>query len=250
MPGLRAGRTRRRLVRKSVRMNAFRQARRRRGAMYKRSSQGYLSITRKLPEIAITNTGVGTAALTDPTGSCVSITNLGLSLGASANLYDIAFSMKFRLDQLINSGDITTLCDKYKIKSVYVKAYYNNTNSSTGTLGGMPFLQYITDKDDASVPTSVNQLREKMGLKSKTFRNGSYIGIVCRPTPTRNVYATGVLSGYEIPAKSLWLDCNSPNVEHYGVKGILSQVYLPAPAAAQAMLKFDIQVNLVGKDFQ
>lgn len=189
----------------------------------KRTGQGYLKVIRKLPEIAVTNTGAGTVAVTDPTGSCVSITNLGLSLGASANLYDVAFSMKFRLDQVINSGDITAFADKYRIKGAYVRVYYNNSNSSTGSLGGMPFLQYVTDHDDGVVPASANALREKMGVKLKTFQNASsYIGIRVNPTPTRQVFATGILSGYEIPSKSVWLDCGTPNVEHYGIKGVIS----------------------------
>lgn len=216
-----------------------------------RTGQGYLKLIRKLPEIAVTNTGAGTVAVTDPTGSCVSITNLGLSLGASANLYDIAFSMKFRLDQIINSGDITSFADKYRIKGAYVRVYYNNSNSSTGSLGGMPFLQYVTDHDDGVVPSSANALREKMGVKFKTFQNASsYIGIKVNPTPTRQVFATGILSGYEIPSKSVWLDCGTPNVEHYGIKGVISQLYLTAPASAQQMLKFDVALVVEAKDFQ
>lgn len=212
---------------------------------------GFIKLVRKLPEIAITNTGVGTAAVTDPTGSCLTMTNLGLSLGASANLYDLAFSLKFRLDQIINSTDLTTLCDKYKILGAYVRIFYNNSNSSTGSLGGMPFVQYITDHDDAVVPASANALREKMGVKFKTFNNASsYIGMMVRPTPTRQVFATGILSGYEIPSKPIWIDCANNNVEHYGIKGILSQVYLTAPASAQQQFKFDVTLKLAGKDFQ
>lgn len=216
-----------------------------------RTGQGYLKLIRKLPEIAITNTGVGTCALTDPTGSCVSITNLGLSLGASAYLYDVAFAIKFRLDQIINSGDITTFADKYRIKGAYVRFYYNNSNSSTGTVGGMPFVQYITDHDDAIVPSSANVLREKMGVKLKTFKSGpSYIGMKVIPRPTRQVFATGVLTGYEQPVRSVWLDCASNNVEHYGIKGVISQLYLPSPATAQCMMKVDVALVIEAKDFQ
>lgn len=216
-----------------------------------KTGTGYLKVIRKLPEIAVTNTGAGTCALTDPTGSCVSITNLGLSLGASANLYDVAFSIKFRLDQVINSGDITGFADKYKIKGAYVRVYYNNSNSSTGTQGGMPFLQYITDHDDALVPTSANALREKMGVKLKTFSNASsYVGIKCIPKVSRQVFATGLLSGYEQPNRPVWIDCANNNVEHYGIKGIISQMYLPAPASAQCMMKFDVALVIEAKDFQ
>lgn len=216
-----------------------------------KTGKGYLKLIRKLPEIAIYNSAAGVATLIDPTSSCVNITNLGLSTGATANLYDIAFGLRFRLDQIINSTDVTTLADKYKIKSAYVRLYYNNSNSSTGTQGGMPFVQYITDHDDASAPLSANTLREKMDVKFKTFQNGSsYIGIKVNPKPVREVYATGVLTGFEQPNRSVWLDCANPNVEHYGIRGVFSQVYLPAPAAAQSIFKIDVAIVLEAKDFQ
>lgn len=213
--------------------------------------KGYLKIIRKLPEIALYNSAVGSAAVVDPTGSCLSTTVLGLSTGATANLYDVAFSLKFRLDQVINSADLTTIADKYKIKGAYVRVYFNNSNSSTTTLGGMPFIQYVTDGDDAAVPTSVNQLREKMGVNFKTFKNAStYIGMKVIPKPNREIYATGVFTGYEPVSRPIWIDCNSVAVEHYGIKGILSQLPLQAPATTQSIVKFDVALVVELKDFQ
>lgn len=220
----------------------------------KRTGKGYVKLIRKLPEIAYANGNIsGTAAITDPTGTCLNATILGLTAGAAAasNLYDIAWSLNFRLDQVINYTDITALADKYKIKGAYVRVYYNNSNSSSSTQGGMPVVQYVTDHDDKLVPSSVNALREKMGVQFKTFKNASsYVGIKVIPRPNREVFASGVITGYETPSRPLWLDCANPNIEHFGVKGILSSVYLPANGTAASLFKFDIALVVEAKDFQ
>lgn len=221
---------------------------------YTRNSKGYIKIMRKLPELAYSNDSVeGAGKVTDPTGTCLNATVLGTTVGsvASNRLYDISFSLNFRLDQIINSTDITQLADQYKIKGAYVRIYYNNSNSSSSTQGGMPCIQYITDHDDKVIPLNVNSLREKMGVKFKTFKNASsYIGIKCRPLPNREVFATGILTGYERPTKSVWLDCSNPNIEHYGIKGILSSVYLPPNTSAASIFKFDVALLIEAKDFQ
>lgn len=216
---------------------------------YQRSKKGYLRIIRKLPDICVANSALNTPTLTDPTGT-VQIGNIQPSAGFPANTYDIPFSIKFTLSSLINSSDITNLADKYKIRGAYVRLYYNNSNSSTGSAGGMPFIQYHTDHDDVTVPT-VQRVRETMGVKLVTFRNASsYIGIKCNPRPTREIFGTGITSAYEIPTKSVWIDCNNNTVEHYGVKGVISQMFLPAPASANSVLKFDIALVVEAKDFQ
>lgn len=238
-------------VKKSVRYNRIFKRRRALRSRMPRNPKGYLKIIRKLPEIAFYNSAAGVSTLVDPTGSCLSINNLGLSTGATANLYDVAFSLRFRLDQVINSADLTAIADKYKIKGAYVRIYYNNSNSSTSTQGGMPFVQFVTDGDDAATPTSVNQLREKMGVRMKTFQNASsYIGMKLVPKPNREIFATGIFTGYEPVSKPIWIDANSVAVEHYGIKGIVSQIPLYAPASGQSIMKFDVALVVELKDFQ
>lgn len=217
---------------------------------YQRNSKGYLKILRKVPDIAVYNSALNTATLQD-VGSTglVQISSLGLSVGFTQNVYDVGFSIKFNLAALQSYLEITNLCDKYRIKGAYVRLYHNNSNSSTNTKGSMPYVQYVTDNDDATVPTTA-RLKESMGVKFKTFKNASsYIGMKCRPTPTREIYNTGITTAYEIPKKAVWIDSNSPTVEHYGIKGIINQLYLPDPATAQSAIKFDIALLIEGKDF-
>lgn len=222
-----------------------------------RGGKGYLSIVRKLPELAIVNTGLGTINIVDATTTCLNANVLGLTTGAPTTLYDVAFSMRFRLDQVLGASDIVNLCDKYKLKHVYVRIFYNNTGSSTAyspalaQVGGMPTIQYITDHDDAIVPATLDRLREKMGVKYKSFKNtSSYIAIKCNPRCTREVFATGTVSGYEQVSRPIWLDSASDDVEHYGIKGVITGVPLTDPNDLLSLFKFDVAVTIAGADFQ
>jgi len=222
-----------------------------------RNPRGYLKIIRKLPELAIVNSASGAVNLVDPTTTCMQVNVLGLTTGAPTTLYDVAFSMRFRLDQLLQSSDITNLADKYKIKSAYVKVFYNNTQATStyspalNQAGGMPTLQYITDHDDAILPGTLDRLRERMGVKYKTFKSGSsYIGIKVNPRCTREVFATGTVSGYEQVSRPIWLDSASDDVEHYGIKGVICGVPLEDPSQLLSLFKFDVAVTVEAADFQ
>lgn len=252
MPRITKGDRIRRAYANKMRMKYFRKAIKR-----TRNPRGYLKIIRKLPEIAIANSGLGTVTLTDPTSTCMNVNVLGLTTGAPTTLYDVAFSMRFRLDQILQASDITQLADKYKIKSAYVRVFYNNTSANSTYLpsqaqaGGMPTLQYITDHDDAILPTTLDRLRERMGVKYKTFKNSSsYIAIKVNPRCTREVFATGTVSGYEQVSKPIWLDSASDDVEHYGIKGVITGVPLVDPEQLLSLFKFDVAVTVEAADFQ
>lgn len=222
-----------------------------RGRLYKRGRKtGSLYLTRKLLEMAISNNGTtGGVTLVDPSATCLQVGATALSVGSSQG-YDVPFSLRFRLDQIINSGEIQALCDKYKILGAYCRIYYNKSGSAAGATAGMPYVEYINDHDDANVP-SVLTLREKMGVKLKTFSNASsYIGIKCIPKPTREIYATGIATAYELPSKPIWIDMANPSVEHYAIKGVLHNVYLPNTNALTEVFKFDVTLKIAGKDIQ
>lgn len=210
---------------------------------------GFVSIVRKTKEFSIENSSVANTPVlcqdggkNNYTGNILQIGNLQADAGGS---YAVPFSMQFSLDQLINSSDITSFADNYKIKAIYVRAYFNHNMSSAGSLNSMPYLQYINDHDDAVVPTLSN-LREKMGVKMKTFRQGGYIGFKVNPK------ATIVQTGSSVPSliSGGWCDSNVPTVLHYGIKGCISQLYLPTTATAQMAIKFDVAYHVVAKDFQ
>lgn len=218
---------------------------------YRPQNKGGLMIVRKMPETIIVNSALGTAGITwGPTTPCVQL-GTPVSYGVSA-FYDVPFSISFRLNQLVNSTDITQLCDKYKIVGAYVRI--NHTAAQfTATAGGLasgtsankPWIVSFTDHDDA-VPPSVNFTQEHMGTKTKTFKNeNSYIGLRCRPVPQEDV--TG---GFIVPARPRFINSANPGVEHFAIKGVIKNMWLPATADGSTQLRVDVALAVVGKDFQ
>lgn len=210
---------------------------------------GGFKLLRKLPDMAIKSTNVqGNPNAIDSTGTCITLGGANLSVGSSGG-WDIPFSLKFRLDQLINSTDVTGIADKYKIIGAYVRMYYNKSNAQAGATAGLPYIEYKTDHDDSTPPT-VNGLREKMGVKLSTFKNGSsFIGMKCRPLPSREIFGSGISTAYEVPSKSVFINSSYPTVEHYGIKGVIHNMWLPA-VDGQEVMKVDVTLAIVAKDLQ
>lgn len=209
---------------------------------------GYIKVVRRSPEMFITNSAVAnTPVVNDTTGSCL---QLGAPVPNQWGTYDLPFSAQFQLNQLLNSSDITNLADKYRIKGVYIRLFFNSSNSSVGSLYSMPQVYHVTDHDDSIVPT-VGQIREKMGTKYKTFKNAStYIGIKLNPRPLGELYRSAISTGYTPLKTAPWIDCNQPDVPHYGLKGVLTNVNLPVNTVAQTGFKFDITMVIEAKDIQ
>lgn len=212
-----------------------------------RSRTGLLRVVRKTPEVLITNSGVlGGYNITDPTGSMMASTGVGVATGFLGT-YDIPFSMKFSLNQIINSTEITAIADKYKLVKTTIRIYFNSNQVSVASPTTLPQFSYNIDTDDAAIPTTAS-VREKMGTKIRYFNNKNFIQITMYPKPTSEVFGSGVFTAYS-PGFKGWLDCNSPQVEHYGLKGVLQNVILPASSNATGF-KFDVEHTIVAKDIQ
>lgn len=210
--------------------------------------QGFIKLIRKCPEITIANTAVaGAYTLTDPTGNCLMATGTGVASGFLGTFH-IPFAMKFSLNQILNSGELTTLCDKYMLKKTVVRLYFNSNNNSILSSSTLPQLTFIQEDDDAGIP-ALNDVREKMGAKIRYFTNKNMIQITIYPKPTSEVFNTSLAgSGYS-PGKQMWIDAAYPSVEHYGLKGVIQNVNLPTTANTIGF-KWDVTHTVYGKDFQ
>lgn len=191
-----------------------------------KSKTGFLTIRRRLPEMMIVNTTtVGLQNFIDPTGTCL---YTGAPTLNQFNSYDIPFTLRFRLDQLINFTDITNLCDAYMLKYMKINLNYLSTQTSVGSSNVMPQCIWVQDHDDASVPTSINQIREKMSAKYRTFGNNRPISIGVNPRlPDTVADVQNYFSNSGLPTKPQWLDTAKPGLEHFGIKGYLLNVQLP-----------------------
>lgn len=210
---------------------------------------GYMKLVRKLPEIYVRNTNVaGVAQVNDPTTTCVS---LGTPiLDAVGNTYSVPFSIKFALNQVINSTDITNLADQYRIKRAYIRVMYQSSQSNVGSGTIMPNLQWVTDVDDAVVPASINEVREKMGCRFLSFGFNTIRKISVVPKLQDTLANVGGVVANAAPKAYQWVNSSFPGVEHYAIKGILSNMTLVTLATALTSFKFDIALSLEARNFQ
>lgn len=139
--------------------------------------------------------------------------------------YQFGASMEFKLNNVIDPTDFTSLYDRYKIKGVKVKITpLQNVSTAAGT-GILPMLCYALDFDDSAVPTSYEDVARKGFAKTKTL--GRAISIYVKPKLSSEIFSGNVLSpGYGIN-KPMWIDCNSSTVPHYGIKMWFRNALLP-----------------------
>lgn len=169
--------------------------------------------------------GAGTVAM--------ATTASGWALGApglDANgTYQFGGAMQFQMDQMLEYADYVQLFDKYKIKGVKVTIIPLGQPSTNATTVGLANTNYATiaiavDNDDASLPTSWNQIAVKQDCKIK--RLSKPVSVYIRnPKIAQQIY-DGATSAYS-PTVG-WIDSNYPSVPHYGLKFFIRECPLPA----------------------
>lgn len=212
-------------------------------------SQGPLGgfyITRRVPTFKCDSIVAGNMVTTSPTG----LLTLGSPQAAQSggiNCYDVPFSMSFQLNQLDTYLDITNICDKYRILSARVKFFTSNVALGAGAGLIMPYIEYVKDSDDNSVPTA-STISQKMGVRTVGFNQRGQAAISVRPVPSQQLYVPGGVA-YAIPNRSPYVDSNSPDTPHYAIKGIFRSVFLPGGASG-AVIGVDVQMTVHAKGLQ
>jgi len=232
------------MIRKMRRRNLYKK----RGAM---RGNGFLKIIRKLPIITASNLlgTAGSLAATDPTGSCLTLGTPVAKTGYT-QVYDVPFSLQFQMDQLVNYVELTAISDQYKLKNVMVRLEcpFTVAQAPGGTATPLPYIEYIQDSDDSGVP-NVASFRERMGLTTKYFSsNKPKITMGVNPKTTTLLYQSGLVNGYAV-SRQAWINCSSPAIPHYGIKGVLRNVWIPAVSNGSPFT-FDISTKLYLKDIQ
>jgi len=235
-------RYRKRPARRPRRMARFRRARVARGP-----SKGFLHVVRRVKELVSSSQGTA--------GGYAITANNSVFLGsavpspAGTNIFDIPFSIVARLDELQAYTDFTSLFDQYKIKYMKVKV---TPAFNTGTQAAIPipYIEYVTDHDDAQVP-SINAMREKMGVKTKYIGSSRpFVQLTVRPKVALKSVLTNASGTFgNVIAGSMWVNATFPETEHYAIKGVLRNMYIPA-SAAQSLISWDISIGVDLKDVQ
>lgn len=126
-------------------------------------------------------------------------------------------SFQFNLSALPNASEFVNLFDRYRINGVKLRIMFLSNSNDTGVAStlSIPIMHYIYDVDDASPPTTENEILQKNFLKTR--RLDSPFTYYLKPKATSEIFASASSTGYSV-AKSMWIDMNSPNIPHFGFK--------------------------------
>jgi len=131
---------------------------------------------------------------------------------------DVLGVIYFTLDNLLGYTEFTTLFDQYRIDfaEVRFRPMYNQftvNNPSTGAL--YPPILTVIDYDDA------NTITKAQALEFSTCREVSVAKSFSRKLVPKFAVAaySGTFTSYA--PKTGFVDCNSPSVQHYGVKYVI-----------------------------
>lgn len=241
---------RRGLARRAARMRLRRKLRR-------SPSTGYLVVKRKCPKQAIQSTATAGAPNVPASGSGIDMITLGTpvaSNGTVGNYYDVPFAMKFRFNQINNPGEFSSLFDQYKIKNLKITLQLNNNtvlNSTTAVPAGyQTYIEYIPDYDDAN-PMSVTAFEEKMGIRTKYFNRAAstcVLSVVPRVANEVEGFPAGA-TAFSLAKRNTWVNMAYTGVPHYGIKGVIRRMYLPAGASVTS-INVDSTMTFHVKDIQ
>lgn len=202
--------------------------------------QGYLRVLRRVGRVGIENTGGGTVAVVGTNTN--TLINLGTPVIAPVGGgYIVPFALQFSLGQVIDSTELTALFDQYRIRAVDVRVrYLSNTSTVSGT-SFLPAILWGPEYDD-NLP-SVG-IRPRADTIMHSFASDSVEARLCiRPRPAP-VVLDAPLPGYMVPDRPQWIDSAYPNVAHYGIKGEIQNMVLPADAESSTFsfeVIFDIE---------
>lgn len=113
-----------------------------------------------------------------------------------------------------NYSSWTAVFDSYKIDKVEFVFRLRNAGSSNE----FPRLALYPDWDDSTAPASLANVYSHPRVKTWTLTpTKPEAKLVLVPKIAVAAYS-GVFTSYAQNDKPMWVDCNSPNVAHYGIK--------------------------------
>lgn len=132
--------------------------------------------------------------------------------GSSAPVYG---SQTFTLGSVINATDFQQLFDEFRINKV-VMSFHLRTDpgTSTVTTSAYPRLYWAIDRDDSSIPTAVNDVREFSNCKMAVLDPRRATSFAFVPNVRVDIGA-GLNSAAGF---GQWIDCAYTATQHYGVK--------------------------------
>ena len=176
--------------------------------------------------------------------------------GFSTGVFDIQFSFalsgvtiylggtSWQVLNLPNYTELTALYDQYRIDWVEMEFIYS-INSSVGSTSPLPVMYLAKDYDDpGSAPiTALQQYDSCVTWQMGDQRGEGKKVIRVRPNVDINVYNTAVSNGFA-RSPPIFIDTQSPNVPHYGVKVAMDPIKFAASSTVLGYLSINMKYHL------
>lgn len=121
------------------------------------------------------------------------------------------------LDNVLNSGEFTSLYDQFRIDWVKIQFFLKiDPSAQTAATASYPRLYWFRDYDDQTLP-SLNDIRENSRGKRAIMHPNRPVTIFFKPNVLSEIYRTAISTGYS-PKFGQWIDASTPNLVHYGIK--------------------------------
>lgn len=133
-------------------------------------------------------------------------------------------ALTFAIQDVPGLSDFTSLFDYYMLTGVKVRfTTLLDPNSQAAGNSYFPKIYTAVDNDDDTAPLSSDDLRQRSNCKIRWLGPNRSYDIFLRPKYLKNVYISGVSTGYEI-GKQTWLDLSNTNIPHYGLKYVIENL--------------------------
>lgn len=155
------------------------------------------------------------------------------------NTADYSNAYVFKLSDLPNYTEFTSLYDQYRITFVKFYIYFQAdplVNMTAGSFIGRVYT--ALDFDDSVVPSEsdIQQMRYvRMHRPFGVIKRG------LKPRCLNMMYNDGITTAYSLANRKVWLDCANPNITHYGLKVYINKPSGTYHVTATVQAKFYVQ---------
>lgn len=183
----------------------------------------------------------------------VSSTTFEPGVYGGGGLYNFGAVGYFKLDNVLEKTDLTSLYDRYKINGIKWKIIPCSNMASVNGQGLVPSFVYHVDYDDDNTPTTDASVRVKAGAKE--LRLDRTRSIYFKPKVAQMLAGSsinpGATTGYSVPQAAPWINSTYSGVPHYGLKMFFRNVNLmPGSGNINTQFRIETTYYLACKDPQ
>jgi len=199
----------------------------------------------------LTNTAsAGIAAVTDGNQMGLQTPVFESALTGGGSPYRFGAVSYFRLSNVLQSGDLTALYDRYKITGIKFKIIPLSNMAGVNSQSVLPTMVYHTDYDDSITPTSDADVRVKAGARE--VRLDKPVTIFIKPKIADAILGASAGTAYSVPKAAPYINMSYPDVPHYGLKMYFRNVNLSSSTGASlnTCFRFETTYYIACKDPQ